>query len=184
MGELLLSPAALADMSRKQRPNVSVVEAEPYDLAIIAYHMRERDVDECAAMSGLSPRDAVSMLRGLSHEVWAGRVDDRPVCVFGLGVGSIAGGLARPWMLGTEELERHAFAFLRRNRSVVERWSRDYRLLENWVDVRNVSSQRWLRWLGFTLDAPAPFGPFGYDFRRFEMRNEPCASPLSQPLPL
>jgi hypothetical protein len=46
--------------------------------------------------------------------------------------------------------------------------------LENWVDARNVTSIKWLKWCGFDFDDPAPFGVEQLMFHRFEMRKNIC----------
>lgn len=138
--------------------------------AAIAANMRRGDIDEAAASGACGPHAAILRSIRVSHDVYAGLVDDNPACLFGLGIGDQLAGVARPWLLGTPLIDRHRIAFLRNNRDVVEMWSRHWRVLENWVDARNVVAQRWLAWLGFTLDEAAPFGPFKYPFHRFEMR--------------
>jgi len=47
-----------------------------------------------------------------------------------------------------------------------------YSHLENWVDARNTKAINWLRWLGFTVHDPVPFGVAGLPFHRFDMRRE------------
>jgi hypothetical protein len=44
-----------------------------------------------------------------------------------------------------------------------------YPQLENHVDARNRRALRWLGWLGFTIEAPAPWGVEGRPFHRFWM---------------
>lgn len=118
-------------------------------------------------MSGAMPSEALRRTIAFSLESWAGLVGGEPVCVFGLGIGSLGGGVGRPWLMGTPRLEQHAIAFLRRNRAMVARWLDLCPVLENWVDARHSVSMRWLGWLGFSLDDAAPFGPYRLPFRRF-----------------
>jgi len=54
----------------------------------------------------------------------------------------------------------------------VRRQSEKFSLLYNYVDARNVKSIKWLRWLGFQLDEPAPYGVRGLPFHRFELRGK------------
>jgi RimJ/RimL family protein N-acetyltransferase len=39
--------------------------------------------------------------------------------------------------------------------------------LENYVHAENKASVRWLKWLGFTMDEAAPYGPRGENFIHF-----------------
>ena len=96
--------------------------------------------------------------------------EGKPVCIFGLSPACIVLGQGSPWLLGTDEVERYAFAFLRRNKAMVRRWLDITPVLENWVDARNHGSIRWLRWLNFTIHAPSPYGRMGLPFHRFDMR--------------
>lgn len=140
------------------------------DIAIVAANMRHADRLECEAMAACGPEEALRRSIQSSHEAFVARVGGEPVCIFGLGVGSILGGMARPWLLGTDAVEWHCLTFLRANRRVVRGWAARFDL-ENYVDARHTKSVRWLRWLGFKLDDAAPFGPFEYPFHRFEMRK-------------
>lgn len=149
---------------------VDVGAASPEDCARVALDMREADKVEAMAMALAGPFEAVSWSIGASLESFAGRVDGRAVCLFGVGVASLAPLVGRPWLLATDELDAFALPFLRRNRRVIENWAVRFPVLENWVDARHTVAVRWLRWLGFTLDDPAPFGPMGRDFHRFTLQ--------------
>jgi hypothetical protein len=47
-----------------------------------------------------------------------------------------------------------------------------YPHLENYVDVRNELSIKWLRWLGFQFDPqPIPYGVWEMPFFRFRMER-------------
>ncbi len=138
------------------------------DIAIIAANMRHADKLEAEAMAACGPEEALLRSIQLSHEAVVARVGGEPVCIYGLGVGSMLGGMARPWLMGTDVIDFHCMTFLRANRAVVREWATRYDL-ENYVDARHTKAIRWLRWLGFKLDAPEAFGPFGMPFHRFEM---------------
>ncbi|MDB5405401.1 MAG: hypothetical protein JWL84_313 [Rhodospirillales bacterium] len=131
--------------------------------------MRSADRNEALAMTGLPGPEALRRSATVSRETWAGTVDGVAACVFGLGMGSMLDDVGRPWMVGTPLVERHSMAFLRRNRPMIARWLEECRILENWVDARHAVSRRWLNWLGFRLDRPAPHGPWSMPFHRFEM---------------
>lgn len=146
---------------------------EAWDIACVASNMRVSDIDEAAAMMAVGPRTAIERSLDLSIEAHAGRWLGAAVCIFGLGIGSIAGGCMRPWLLGTPALLRPAVAraFLRRNRAMVQRWHAQWPILENYVSADNHASLRWLGWLGFAIHPAEPFGPFKKPFHRFDMRR-------------
>lgn len=146
-----------------------LVVAEHSDIDHVAAHLREADRNECAAL-GRDDR-AVQRAALAAFETMAGRIDGVPICLFGIGLPSIIGSLARPWMLGTEAVVDNPIVFLKHSKRVVAGWIAEYPILENWVDERNHVSIAWLRWLGFTIDDAAPYGLRGEPFHRFSMRR-------------
>jgi hypothetical protein len=64
---------------------------------------------------------------------------------------------------------------LEHSRETIHLLRRVYGPLENWVDARNRLAIRWLRWCGFEIEAPAPYGPHELPFCRFSMKEIPCA---------
>ena len=148
---------------------VDVVPATLDHVAAMAPRMRQADRDEVWASAMLTPEQALSMSVRTSMRSWAGIIDGEVVCIFGVGAPSMLSDVGIPWMLGTDSLERYQRTFLRRCRRYVAEMLDGYRVLVNFVDERNTVSQRWLAWLGFTLQDPEPHGPLGLPFRRFYM---------------
>lgn len=148
---------------------VDIVPATAAHAGHVAAHIRAADRAELAAMTTLEPSAAIAVSMRGGFESLAGLVDGEPVCVFGVGSRSALDGTGVPWLIGSDALERHAVPFLRRNRAIVARWLGLFDRLENWVHDEHAVSVRWLGWLGFTVHRPAPWGPFGNAFRRFEM---------------
>ena len=134
--------------------------------------IRQADTDELWATSKSTPEQAMANGLSMSSDVWTMTVDGNPLCM--CGVVSVGQSVGVPWMIGTEDIERHAMAFLRLSVRHMKVVVANYNHLINYVDDRNVIAISWLKWLGFTMDEPAPFGPFGVMFRRFEMRAAPC----------
>ncbi len=142
----------------------------------IAEHMSEADRNEVAAAVGIPPSDALYDSWVASVVCWTGMVDERPVCMFGVSAVDILGGVGAPWLLGTDDLPRHAKTFLRLNREYIPKMLDVFPALINWVDVRHVVAIRWLRRLGFEFDAqPVVYGPWGMEFYRFTMEKNKCA---------
>jgi hypothetical protein len=143
--------------------SIDIVPAEAGHVGAIAARMRPADRDEAWAAARLTPEAALLLSLSVSPLAWTGRVDGRPECMFGAGNGGV------PWLLGTDAVERHALAFLRSNPAYVARMQARFGRLSNWVDARNATSIRWLRWLGFTIGEPRPYGPLGLPFHPFWM---------------
>lgn len=147
-------------------PSFKVVTATPELLARVVKDVRQADVDELWATAHLTPAEVLE-LAARYNDIFIAMADDEVLCAFGVVPLSILGGVGSPWMFGTTHLAKHAKRFLRRCKpgldAVLGRWP----TLRGFVDVRNKASIRWLKWLGFKLSAPEPFGPFGLPFHHF-----------------
>lgn len=140
------------------------------DMAYIAEHLRAADREECAMMGHEGPRSILFAMRQ-ACEARVGCADGVPVCVFGVGYSVAFGSTAHPWLLATDEIARNRIVFLKESRAIVAGWRERFTHLFNYVADSNDLSIAWLKWLGFTIHAPAPHGPKGLPFRLFEMRS-------------
>lgn len=156
---------------------IQVVPATLEHCLHVADNLRPLDWQELIALNDHSPRRALAESFGCSVMVWAGLVDDDVALVFG--VGEVSETIGAPWMLGTHLVEKEAKSFLRQCRGYVDQMQAAYPLLTNCADQRNRRTLAWLRWLGFTLHDPIPFGRFGLPFVPFS-RQQTCVIP--QPL--
>ena len=150
---------------------IAIIPAQASHIPLIAAHMRAADVTECHAL-GHAPAEALEGSLSASTMAWTGLVDDLPVAMFGVATPSLLDtSTGIPWMLGTNAVDRHAQAILRRNKAYVARMSAAFPRMENYVDARNVTSIKWLNWLGFTIEPVVPHGPYGLPFHKFHMRR-------------
>lgn len=149
---------------------VEVVPAAHEHIALLSPVVRAADVAELQAAAHVTPEECMALGLRISTRAWTGFVDGQPCCMWGVSPVSVVGGIGAPWMVTTTHLERHEMAFLRRCRRYLVEMVRQYRHLVNYVDARNEAAIRWLTWLGFTMHDPAPYGPDGVAFRRFEMK--------------
>lgn len=148
-----------------------VVPATPEHAEELALTMREADVAELWASSLCEPREALINGIKCSDQAMTGLLDGEVACMFGVTPTSMLGGNGIVWMLGSDLIEQHPKHFLRRCRAEVAVMARNYDVLHNWVDDRNVKSIRWLRWLGFTVESPQARGAAGLPFRYFYKRT-------------
>ncbi len=148
-----------------------IVTAQVGHIISISDHVRDADRQEFWAATYSSPAEV--MVRGLriSDKAWTGLIDDVPVCMFGVASAGLLGGVGRPWMVGTDHLDRHALLFLKRCRKVVAGMLALFPILENYVDCRNVRAIQWLKWLGFEMHEVTTVGVLSVPFIRFEMRR-------------
>lgn len=150
------------------------VEPRPAYIEYLALHLRAADVAEIKAASG----DDVQV-ENILHE--ANRISE--TCDVGIshrtGLPTLIRGIARLddstgviWMVATDELTEYPRYVLVEGRRFVEHHLANYDVLYNYADVRNTASLNWLERIGFTFDPPAPFGPAGLPFQRFERRRD------------
>lgn len=140
---------------------IEIVETTPAHARRLV--LRDGDAAEIAAF-GLTPEQALR--RSLERAVWAETylIDGEPAAIVGLGLSSFVGGHGVPWLLTGPACERHKKRFLIESQRQVRRMLDQVSPLINYVAADYVRALRWLSWLGFTLDAPAPLN--GFPFRR------------------
>lgn len=153
---------------------IEIVPARLTHVGPIAINMRKIDQLECHVF-GHSPKEALRLGLMASKIAWTALDDGKPVAMFGAATISMFDGIGRPWLLMTDEAERHQKALVRLGRIYTEAIHRHYARLENWVHVDNVAAIRWLSRLGFAIGAVDVIR--GQPMRPFVR----CATPL--PLP-
>lgn len=150
---------------------VEIVPAEAEHITAIAPKVREADRQELWATACMKPIDALICSYAVSKLAWTGLVDGEPVCMFGVAPASLLTSTGRPWMIGTDLIDRYSTTFLRRCKGRVREMLRYYQSLENYVDLRNERAIRWLDWLGFEFEGPYPYGVLKLPFMRFTMER-------------
>jgi hypothetical protein len=151
--------------------DVTIESATLEHAAILAETMRQEDRDEVWATGRYTPAEALRASLGMSLFAKSGFADGELVCMWGLGSPNMVGNVGTPWLLGASTVTKHQVPFLRNCCNFRNEMLEYYDILRNWVDVRNTTSIRWLRWIGFEIKEPQPFGAFGLPFHPFEMRR-------------
>lgn len=124
--------------------------AEKEDLLTIAsLDLRDADKEEIRASVGLPTSEALMSSARVSNELWVVVHKGSIEAVFGV---SDRGSYGVPWFMATDKFDEFRISFAKESRWMVQRWLDKYGLLMNVVDSRHISSIRWLRWLGFTVD--------------------------------
>jgi hypothetical protein len=150
-----------------------VIQIIPATMAhIAAIDLRAADRAEIEAL-GLEPHEGLR--RSLERALWADAylVEGEIVAIAGLGVPSMLGRVAVPWLVTGMPVDRHRKAFLRLTRARIERMRRGWDLLVNHVHADYAQAVRWLAWLGFEIAPARPFGPRGALFHQATMRGLP-----------
>lgn len=140
------------------------------DIDFVAERMRAADVAECVACGQPDVRAALAAGLRTSVLSWTATVDNEPVAILGVSPqGTLLGDIGVPWMLGTEGVSRHRRAFMQVSSGYIAQMLGAFSHLLNFVHAENAAAVRWLKRTGFSLDEPAPYGPHGEPFHRFEM---------------
>jgi hypothetical protein len=145
----------------------AIVPATQAHVAQMLPKVRRDDRHEVMAAYGYPVEELLGRCVAKSELAWAGMVDDEVACIFGVVGASLLSETGYPWLVGTDLIEAHAKAFLRRNKKMVAVMLERFPRLENYVDVRNTKSIQWLTWLGFSFDDPAPYGIYRMPFMKF-----------------
>jgi hypothetical protein len=122
--------------------------------AAIADCLREEDIKEIEDMARACCQDNMTPQRAVEYSIdatlngYAAFVDEKLAAVFGISGEPPNGNI---WLLGTDEITEHPFAFYRESKRMFFERSKRYEELFNWVGSENFLTLRWLEWLGFEL---------------------------------
>jgi len=136
---------------------------------VIVKRTTEKDIDELIANIRYADRVEIESASGRPYheiicdieehsEMWSGFVDDELVVVFGMHIVSALTGKAIPWLISTNNVEKHSRTFLRYCKPVFKKLCINLNSLVNYVHDDNHLAKTWLKWLGFKLQDPAPYG--------------------------
>ena len=142
------------------------------EVRYVATHLRHDDFDEVYAVNGESPH--ISIL-----EDWEGSARRwiifnkkcEPVAILGVRPLIAFSDIACPWLLGTDGLNEMKKFFVKISKPIIAEMMKGYKLLVNYVDARNVKSVRWLKWCGFDVEDPEPFGALNIPFHKYTMES-------------
>lgn len=147
--------------------NVSFKNADMADVEALRQRgMRRADVREVLRMGRVSdPYLALAEGVAESDVALAAYTPHGIACIVGVYKHSLLGSDGTIWLLGHDDLEKYAVRFLKESRRVLHHLTMACARLENYVDVDNTLTLRWLEWLGFTIDRDKPVTtPMGYPF--------------------
>lgn len=140
------------------------------DVDDLVARMRSQDVAEVLA-AGMQPR--VALKQSIAASTWCRTVlvAGKLVAVVGLAPhGTVLDPRAAPWLLGTDDVPRHARILVRQARPYIRAMLGMYPHLVNVVHAENTHALRFLRGMGFTVHETPVQLPTGAVFHVFEMR--------------
>lgn len=145
----------------------TIAETKKEDVLYVAANLRKTDLDAVRAFSMFSALQMAEYSFDISTHQWVGKCDGEPVCIFGVSSASAALGHGAPWLMSTAKIEQCKIPFLRGSARKVNEMKAAYLSLSNYVYTKNLLSQRWLKWLGFSLGDPVSLGYKGEKFHHF-----------------
>lgn len=140
-------------------------------LELVAADMRDADKVEIWASDRQTPLSALTMGVSMSDYSTAVVIDDTPCAVMGLSIRCPLTGSGVPWLLGANAIMRYKREILLQSPRVIDQMLTICPRLFNFVHCENKASIRWLRWLGFTIESPKPYGVGGELFHKFHLER-------------
>lgn len=152
---------------------MSVAFVKPTDelVRMVADTMRQADADEVNASHGHTPLQSLQSGLRVSDFAVVVMINGDPVAIFGLSKCNPITGSGVPWLLSSESALEHKREFLIQSPKVIKQMLQICPYLFNFVHTDNRTSIRWLRWLGFTIEDPVPFGKKRELFHRFHLKK-------------
>jgi len=133
------------------KPTVELIEE-------IARNMRQADIEEIWASDNYTPLEALMSSWKMSKYNVVITINDEPCVMMGLVVRDMLSGNGIPWMLGTDTALKYKKKFFTEVPDVMNQMLNICPRLYNYVHSKNKVSIKWLKWIGFTLCDPEPYG--------------------------
>lgn len=148
-----------------------IVKAEEWHAIFIAASLRDSDRVELEVSGRTNFEEVLKRSVSVSSSAWTALINGVPSIIFGVAPVSVLSGIGAPWLLATNSSKLVRRKFLIDGMKYVEQMKNAYPRLMNLVHEKNQQSIRWLKWLGFDIMPPIPFGTRGELFHPFEMRG-------------
>jgi ribosomal protein S18 acetylase RimI-like enzyme len=132
-----------------------VRQAEPPDALRMSTRLREADLLEVKAHH-LSPFSALWQGIKESRRCFTATLEGEPILIFGIVHAADEPKTGNIWLLGTDDIKKIGFQFLRESPAYIEEMSQGYDLLTNQVHMENELHIKWLKHLGMTFIAVRP----------------------------
>ena len=150
---------------KHQTPKPHLRLATEVDCIYLSENLREEDIQEIKAVTGLPP--LLSLLCGLkmsSVPLVICNADCKPVAMLGVVPNGLIGFI---WMVGTDDLKKISLSFLRNSKDVCDVLKGKHQILHNYVDKRNKLHINWLKWMGFSIINEINYGIENRKFYEF-----------------
>ena len=138
-------------------------------IEVLNMQLRELDIEELEAATGLNWKDAFKWSIRNSKHTWVIIYNRKIEGVFGLGDNDCIG---VPWFVATNKFDSFSFAVGKQSKEIIKMFLEIYPYLQNYVYAKHFTAIRWLRWLGFTVNNEYVWFYDKYvPFHKFTMRR-------------
>lgn len=149
-----------------------LVRPQYHHLLDLASNMREGDVEEILAFTGMGPLEALEASIKQTKDPYCWLIDGEVAAMFGVVQTTALSQTGVPWLLSGKASELSPRRFAKGSKLFFEDWKRDYLVLANFVDARYTVSIRWLKWLGFKIEPAVSIGKDGGLFHPFVWKRD------------
>lgn len=145
--------------------------AKQADVDFLKGKIRQDDIIEIWDMHNLDIDEAIQRSFRVSDKCWVGCINDEPIMIFGVAMHPTSTIIGLPWMIATDNIRMARYGVVKASREYVRRMMEGFNMLENYVDMRNTISKKWLKWCGFCIEEPCIMGVERKYFHRFWMKG-------------
>lgn len=124
---------------------IEIKNAATDDVLNITYHLRAADIEEII-IKGSTAKDALLNAYKNSYECKVLLLKNKRIGIYGISPKGII------WFLGTDDIEKHPFFFVRTGKKVINKWLKKHKILWNIVDSRNITHIKWLKLIGAKIN--------------------------------
>jgi len=141
------------------------------DIKWVAKDMRDIDKYECWVVSHCTGDQALENGFKNSLVCKTGVINNEPVAMFGI-TDMLQKDVGLVWLLGTNRVPQAKELFITTAKDTVNGLLEYRPVLFNYVYARNWVAIKWLKFLGFTMKSPSPYGLDKKPFRMFHKVKE------------
>lgn len=90
----------------------------------------------------------------MSTVIWAGFIDNRLACIWGVIPPTLMSNQAYLWLYTTDVIKGHEFILVRHSQLVIDEVLKEYPSIVGHAIIGSDKSIRWLKWLGAKFGSP------------------------------
>lgn len=142
------------------------------DVDALKDNLREIDLFECKSVSGNTGAEALQNCLDNSLVCYTIFINEKQVAMFGM-TSTDKKHFGVIWLLGSDDTRKATNILVKHAKDIIEELLALRPILFNYVSVKNKTSIKWLKAIGFSVDmAPITYGIAGEKFYLFYKKKE------------